>query len=96
MLIAPRDITPGREYGEAIIDAIENSKALLLIFSEYSNESPHVLREVERAVSKKVPAIAYRISNTTPCKSMEYFLLSNQWLNAPTKIIIMKNYIAAL
>ena len=32
--IAPRDITPGREYGEAIIDAIENSKALLLIFSE--------------------------------------------------------------
>lgn len=83
--IAPRDITPGREYGEAIIDAIENSKALLLIFSEYSNESPHVLREVERAVSKIVPVIAYRISNTTPCKSMEYFLLSNQWLNATDK-----------
>lgn len=83
--IAPRDILPGTEYGESIIDGIENSKAVVLIFSESSNSSQHVLREVERAVAKNVPIIAYKINDAAPCKSMEYFLLSNQWLDATTK-----------
>lgn len=83
--IAPRDILPGTEYGESIIEGIENSKVLVLIYSENSNNSQHVLREVERAVAKNVPIIAYKINNATPCKSMEYFLLTNQWLDATTK-----------
>lgn len=83
--IAPRNILPGAEYGEAIIDAIANSKVIVLIFSENSNSSQHVLREVERAVSKNVPIIAYKIDAATPSKSMEYFLLTNQWIDATTK-----------
>lgn len=83
--IAPRNIWPGSEYGQSIIEGIENSKVLVLIYSKHSNDSQHVLREIERAVAKNVPIIAYKISNTMPCKSMEYFLLSNQWLDATTK-----------
>lgn len=55
---------------------------LLLIFSAASNESQHVLREVERAVSKNIPILSFRMDNATPSRSLEYFLYSNQWLDA--------------
>ncbi|MDD5937135.1 MAG: TIR domain-containing protein [Clostridiales bacterium] len=83
--IAPRDILPGTEFGEAIINGIEDSSTFVLIYSEASNGSQHVLREVERAVSKNVPIIAYKIEDAHLSKSMEYFLLSNQWLDATGK-----------
>ncbi len=83
--IAPRNIMPGAEYGEEIINGIENSIAFILVYSEASNASQHVLREVERAIAKKIPLIAYKIENAPLSKSMEYFLLSNQWLDATVK-----------
>lgn len=82
--IAPRNITPGTEYAAEIITGIEASKIFLLIFSEHSNQSQHVLREVGRAVHRNIPIIAYCVSNVNPTKSMEYFLESVQWLNAST------------
>lgn len=87
--IAPRDIVVGAEYGEEIIKGIEGSNVVVLIFSEDSNRSQHVLREVERAVSKNIPIISYRIDQSELSKSMEYFLLSNQWLDAVTEPNVM-------
>ena len=80
--IAPRDIPAGSNYGEEIIEGIEGSDALVLVFDKAANESQHVLREVERAVSRKLPIIVYRLDDTVPSKAMEYFLLSIQWLDA--------------
>ncbi len=80
--IAPRNITVGKEYGEEIIKGIESSDVFILVYSRYSNSSQHVLREVERAVSKKIPIITYTLDNTPTSKSMEYFLLSTQFLDA--------------
>lgn len=80
--IAPRDITPGKEWGEEIINAISESKIMVLIFSESANASQQVLREVERAVNKNVIIIPFRIEDTEPTKSMEYFLYSTHWLDA--------------
>ena len=51
--MAPRDVSPGAKYGEAILQAIEDASALVLIFSEHANNSEQVMNEVERAVSKK-------------------------------------------
>ena len=50
--ISPRDVDAGRKWGSAIIDAIEDCKVMVLIFSSNANVSEHVLREVERAVAK--------------------------------------------
>jgi len=50
--IAPRDVLPGMDYAEAIIEAIEKCRGMLLIFSSNANRSNQVKREVERAVSK--------------------------------------------
>ena len=82
--IAPRDILPGTEYGQALVEAIEDSGILLLILSSHSNASPQVLREVERAASKRVPIVPFLIEETTLSKSMEYFVASHHWLDATT------------
>lgn len=82
--LAPRDIRSGYEYAEEIINGIDESDVILLLLSEAANSSPHVLREIERAVSKKKPIIVYKLENVTLSKSMEYFLMTHQWLNAET------------
>ena len=83
--IAPRDVLPGFNYAEAIIDGINSSRLLLVVLSSASNASPQVLREVERAVSKEMSIIPFRIDKVVPSKSMEFFLSAPHWLDALTK-----------
>lgn len=80
--IAPRDIQYGSEYAEEIVNGIDNSEAMVLLLSNNSNNSPHVLREVERAVSKSIPIIIYKLEEVELSKSMEYFLMTHQWMDA--------------
>jgi hypothetical protein len=82
--IAPRDVLPGVVYSEAIIGAINASRVLVLVFSSRSNVSPHVMREVERAVNKRIPIIPLRIEDVPLSPSMEYFVSTPQWLDALT------------
>lgn len=80
--IAPRDILPGAEWGAAIVDAIDTVKVMVLVFSSHSNRSPQVKREIERAVSKSVVLLPFRIEEVFPCKTLEYFLGTQHWLDA--------------
>ncbi len=80
--IAPRDILPGTDYGESIVNALENAKVFVLIFSNSANASPQIKREVERAVSKGIPIIPVRIEDVVPSKTLEYFISSPHWLDA--------------
>lgn len=80
--IAPRDIQYGNEYAEEIINGIDNSESMVLLLSNNSNNSPHVLREIERAVSKSIPIIIYKLEDVELSKSMEYFLMTHQWMDA--------------
>jgi len=80
--IAPRDIRPGADWGEAIIDAINGSKMCVLVFSNNANTSPQISREIERAINKGIPVIPFRIENVMPAKSLEYFLSTPHWLDA--------------
>lgn len=80
--VAPRDVSPGMEYGEAIISGIENSRALVLVLSEESNNSQFVRKEVERAVSKVKPVLPVRIREVSPAGSLEFFISSAQWIDA--------------
>jgi hypothetical protein len=82
--IAPRDIVPGTDWSESIINAIEGAKVFVLIFSKHANVSPQIKREVERAVSKGVPIIPVRIEDTAPSKALEYFISTPHWLDAFT------------
>ena len=80
--IAPRDIPAGASWGSAIIEGIEDSRAMLLVFSQHANRSDQVLREVERAVAKRKPIVPLRIDREPMRKDFEYFLASCQCLDA--------------
>jgi hypothetical protein len=85
--IAPRDVPTGANYAATIGQAIRTSRALLLVFSEAADASEQVMREVEAAVSGKVPIVPVRISNVLPGEAMRYFLSVANWLDAFSKPI---------
>jgi hypothetical protein len=80
--VAPRDIVPGTEWSEAIIQGINQSRLVVLVFSGSSNASQQVLREVERAVNRAMPIVPFRIENLLPSRGMEYFISASHWLDA--------------
>jgi hypothetical protein len=82
--IAPRDVTPGTSWGDAIIGAIEACKIMIVILSANSNQSRQVVREVERAVANGVIIIPFRIEKIDPTGAMAYFLSTEHWLDAIT------------
>lgn len=82
--MAPRDILPGLEWGEAIIDGIKQSRIFLLVFSSHANTSKQVLREVERAASRDMVLLPVRVEDVEPSAALEYYVSTPQWLDAIT------------
>lgn len=82
--MAPRDVLPGMDYGDAILDAINQCQLMVLVFSSKSNASEHVKNEVETAVSKEKPIIPIRVENALPSGSLALHLSRRQWLDAIT------------
>ena len=82
--IAPRDVVPGRDWGESIIGAIKGAQIMVLVFSANANYSPQIKREVERAVSRGMIVIPLRIEEVAPSPSLEYFISTPHWLDAFT------------
>ena len=83
--VAPRDISAGSEYGEEIVEAVKACRILVVIFSGQANSSPHVRREVERAVSARRAILPFRIEDIAPTGAMEYALGNTHWLDALTR-----------
>jgi hypothetical protein len=82
--VAPRDIQPGADWGESIIEAIKGSRVMVLVFSKNANESVQIKREVERAVHHGVAIIPLRIEDILPTGALEYSISSAHWLDAFT------------
>jgi hypothetical protein len=82
--IAPRDITPGQEWGAAIVDAIQSSRVMVLVFSSHANASPQIRREVQLAVDAETVLIPFRIEDVAPTQSLKYYLGTPHWLDALT------------
>jgi len=82
--IAPRDIMPGADWGESIVNGIRSSRVLLLVFSTNANKSRQIKREVEIAADGGVTIVPLRIENILPTESFKYFLGNIHWLDALT------------
>jgi hypothetical protein len=80
--IAHRDVVPGELYADAIVRAIDAASAVLLLLSQPAASSPHVLREIERATSKRRPVLTLRIDLASMPPALEYFLNASHWLDA--------------
>ena len=79
--VAPRDVLPGDFYADAIVRAIDACKTIIIVLSKSAVASPHVLREVERATSKRHPVLTLRIDQVPLPAALEYFLNTSQWLD---------------
>lgn len=79
--MAPRDVSAGGSYAASIVDAIENAHSLILIYTINCNTSPHVLREVERALQVGLNIIPVRFDDSAPSKSLNYLLATVHWLS---------------
>jgi hypothetical protein len=82
--IAPRDAEPGKSWAAAIVQAINSSRVMLLVFSRNANESPQIEREVERAINQRIPVVTFRIEDIAPTEALEYFISADHWLDAFT------------
>ena len=79
--IAPRDVTPGSQYADEIVGAINDAKILVLVLSQHAVDSPHVGKEIERASSKRRRIIGLRTDAAPLTRSFEYFLSESQWID---------------
>jgi hypothetical protein len=80
---APRDIQAGMPWPMAISQALKSSHAMVLLFSEASNLSKQVAREITLADnSPDLVLIPFRLSAVDPSEQMDYYLANTHWLDA--------------
>ncbi len=81
--ISTRDIRPGApNYGLAILEGLAACQAVVLLLTEASNRSQHVMKEAERAVSKRIPILVVKFQPINVSKELEYYISSAQFLDA--------------
>ncbi len=80
--IAHRNAQGGIEYASSIVKAIKQCKVVLLLFSENSNASRHVLNEINSCVNANKSIITYKISNFNVSDAFEYYLGNIHWITA--------------
>ena len=64
--VAPRDVPPGADWAGAIIEAIDGCRLVVRVFSEATNDSDHIMREVRAASDAGVAIVPFRTVETEP------------------------------
>lgn len=76
---SPQRLNPGDNYAAEITKAIKNASSLVLLHSANANNSQHILRELEIALSHRKPIYPLRLTSESPIDAMEYYLSGVQW-----------------
>ena len=79
--IAPRNVTAGLPYARAILQGIDDSTLMVLLFSDNSNRSRHVESEVDRAFNKEKVIIPFRIVDIAMSDVLSYYLGANHYID---------------
>jgi len=82
--IAHRDILPGEDWLSSIIDAVEQSKMIVLIFSSNTEKSQWVKDEITLALDNNMKIIPFRIEDFPPKGAFKILKLRSQWIDAFT------------
>jgi len=93
--VAPRDIAPGTTWAAAIVQGLDNSRLMVLVYSPAADQSQQVLREIQRAVTRNMPILPFRLQDFAMSQEMQYFLGTTHWLNAyPPPLPLRVNQLA--
>jgi hypothetical protein len=71
----------GSDYQDAIVDALDQSGAVVLVFSKNANDSGEIKRELALASEKKLFVLPVRIENAEPTKGFKYQLATRQYID---------------
>ena len=71
---APRDVDPGSDWPTSIVNAITRAKVFILVFSEDSNASDDVEKELSLAIKNGCIVIPFRIDKAALSAKLSYFL----------------------
>ncbi len=82
--IAPRDVVPGMDWQQSLLDAIADAKATVLIFTGHANDSAHVRKEVTAAFEAGSVVVPFRLEAVEPQGALRWHLTGVHWLDAVT------------
>jgi hypothetical protein len=82
--IAPRDVEVGRDWDEAILEAITETRILVVVFSAAANASRHIKNEVAAALNANSIIFPFRIEDVHPTGALQLHLGRTHWLDAIT------------
>jgi len=80
--ISCRDVLPGENYQEAIVRAIRDAPAMVLVFSAAANNSDEIKKELSLVSRYRTPVLALRIEDIEPSDAFAYELSTRQWIDA--------------
>ena len=64
--LSERDVVPGTNYADAIVDTLIESAAMLLVFTANANASDEVKKEVALANQRRIPIVPVRLTDSQP------------------------------
>jgi TIR domain len=79
--ISSRDVPPGQNYQETIVNALETARGIVFLFSESSNKSGEIKKELSIAASIEAPVFPLRLSPIAPVGALRYELATRQWID---------------
>ena len=79
--ISARDVAPGQNYQEAIVQAIETAQGIVFLFSEHSSRSGEIKKELSIGGSINVPVFPLRLAPIAPSGALRYELAIRQWID---------------
>ena len=80
--VAYRDVPKGKDWGEYIVNAIEDCKVFVYVHTQASNKSKETTRELNLAFEAECLVIPFRIENIEYIKAKKYRLTNINWLDA--------------
>jgi formylglycine-generating enzyme required for sulfatase activity len=93
-----RDIMPGEKWVNAMFNAVEQSKIMVLVFSENANRSQWVEDEITYALDEKIRIIPFRVEKVIPRGALRVLKVRSQWIDAqqPTRQNDLKRLVDAV
>ncbi len=79
--ISCRDVPPGGNYQETIVQALEAARGIVFLFSEASSRSGEIKKELSMGSSMNVPVFPVRLSPIAPSGALRYELSIRQWVD---------------
>jgi len=84
--IAPRNVRPGSNYADEIVDGIAESSSVVVLISSNANLSHHIVREIEQAIRMGKPIFPVLIEKAPLSQTLDFYIAPIHWIDATAGI----------